>query len=718
MTGRFGCQAGPGYTGNRLNDQSAEDPLAAMLGARSVAVVGASARPDSPGLQMVHQLQAGGFAGPIFPVNPRYEEVLDLRCYAKVTELPVSPDLVLLGVPNAALEEQLRLTVKAGARSVVIFASAYEEEEPGAVPLAQRLGAIAREGGVAVCGPNGMGFVNVERGLRALAFHEREDLEAGPIAWLSHSGSAFSALLHAGRGLRFSLAVSTGQELTTTMADYLRYALDRTSTRVVALFLETVRDPTAFREALTEAAERDVPVVALKVGVRAESRRMVEAHSGALAGEDGAYEALFETHGVIRVRTLDELADTLELLAPGRRAGPGGLAAIHDSGGERAHLIDVAADVGVPFARISDQTRRRLAGRLDPGLPAVNPLDAWGTGRDYEAIFADCTVALLEDPDTAALAFAVDLSGEDLEPGYAEVARRTFAAIEKPMAVLANLTSAVGPDAAAGLRADGLPVLEGTDTGLLAFRHLFELRDFQGRPPVTTPEPVPAETSDRWRTRLDSIEPWTEVEALALVRDYGIPTVSAELAAGEAEAVAAAERIGWPVAVKTAEAAHKSEVDGVQLGLGEADEVAAAYRDLADRLGPRVTVSAMGPSGTELALGVVRDPQFGPVVLVAAGGVLVEVLGDRRTALPPLDDGRAASLVDRLSVRPLLDGVRGRSAADVGAVVRALVRLSALALDLGDRIEALDVNPLIAGPDGCVAADALVVARGSSAAAV
>ncbi|MGH2676843.1 MAG: acetate--CoA ligase family protein, partial [Actinomycetota bacterium] len=631
-----------------MNDHSAESPLAAMLEARSVAVVGASSRPDSPGFQMVHQLQAGGFAGPIFPVNPRYDQILGLRCYAKVTELPAAPDLILLGVPNAALEEQLRLAVEAGARSAVIFASAFDDEDPGATTLAERLGSIAREAGVTVCGPNGMGFVNMERGLRALAFHEREDLEAGPIAWLSHSGSAFSALLHADRGLRFSVAVSTGQELTTTMADYLRYALDRTSTRVVALFLETVRDPAGFRGALAEAAERDVPVVALKVGVRAESRRMVEAHSGALAGEDGAYDALFETYGVIRVRTLNEMADTLEVLAAGRRAGPGGLAAIHDSGGERAHLIDMAADVGMPFARISDETRRRLAARLDPGLPAVNPLDAWGTGRDYEAIFADCTAALLEDPDTAALAFAVDLSGEDLEPGYAEVARRTFAATEKPMAVLANLTSAVGPDAAAGLRAEGLPVLEGTDTGLMAFRHLFELRDFRGRPPVTKPEAVPDETRDRWRSRLASAEPWTEVEALALVRDYGIPTVPAEVAATADDAMAAAERIGWPVAVKTAEATHKSELDGVWLGLGDAEDVAAAYRDLADRLGPRITVSAMGPSGMELALGVVRDPQFGPVMLVAAGGLLVEVLGDHRTALPPLDDVRATSLIGRL----------------------------------------------------------------------
>ena len=681
-----------------------------MLEPRAVAVIGASTRPGSPGLQMVHQLRVGGFDGEIYPVNPRYEEVLGLRCYPSVGDLPGAPDLVLLGVPNAALEEQLGAAADAGARGAVIFASAHDDggEDEGPA-LTERLATVAGRAGMVVCGPNCMGFVDVERRLRALAFEERKDLEPGPITWLSHSGSAFSALLHNYRGIRFNLAVSTGQELTTTMADYLGYALDRPTTGVVALFLETVRDPETFRSALAAAAERDVPVVALKVGREEVTRELVEAHSGALAGEDAAYEALFEAHGVVRVETLDDMADTLELFAAGRRAGPGGLAAIHDSGGERAHLVDVAARVGVRFADISDHTRERLASRLDPGLPAVNPLDAWGTGRDYEAIFANCMRALLDDADTAALAFTVDLSGEDLEPGYMEVAREVYPATSKPMAVLTNLTSAVAPGAATSLRAVGIPVLEGTSTGLLAFRHLFEHRDASGRAPVSPPEPVTDEVRERWRDRLASPEPWSEVEALAMVADYGIPAVAAASAGSEKEALSAAERIGWPVALKIAEASHKSEVDGVRLGIGDRAGLVSAYHDVTGRLGPRVTVAAMAPPGVELALGVVRDRQFGPLVLVAAGGVLIEVLGDRRMALPPLDERRARSLIDGLAARPLLDGVRGSPAADLDAVGQALVRLSVLATDLGDLIEALDVNPLVAGPDGCLAVDALVI---------
>jgi acyl-CoA synthetase (NDP forming) len=685
-----------------------------MLEARSVAVVGASARPDSPGEQMVLQLVRGGFEGPVYPVNPRYEEVQGLRCYPSVGELPERVDLVLLGVPNAALEDQLRAAAEAGAAAAVIFASAHEAPRPGVPPLTDRLATIARETGIRICGANCMGFLNLERRLRALAFHEREDLEPGGIACLSHSGSAFSALLHSQRGLRFNIAVSAGQELTTTMADYLAYAVELPSTEVAALFLETVRDPAAFRASLARAEERDLPVVALKVGREPAAGELVQAHSGALAGEDAAYEALFEAHGVLRVRTLDEMADVLELVASGRRAGPGGLASIHDSGGERAHLIDVAADQGAPFAAISEATRDRLEKILDPGLPPVNPLDAWGTGREYERVFADCIRALLEDPDTAALAFTVDLSGEDLEPGYTRVALEVFPETEKPFAVLSNLRSAVELDRAKELRAAGVPVLEGTATGLAAFRALFDLRDHRGLPPARSPDPVDERVRDRWRARLGAAEPWTEVEALELLADYEIPVVGASSAGSAEEAVAAAQRTGWPVALKASGVAHKTEAGGVRLGIGGPDELEDAYREMTSRLGTEVLVEAMAPGGVELALGVVRDPQFGPMVMAAAGGELIEVLRDRRMGLPPVDELRGRRLLDRLAVRPLLDGVRGRPPADVDAVVHTLVRLSALAADLGDLLEALDVNPLIAGPRGCIAVDALVVPRATT----
>ena len=334
---------------------------------------------------------------------------------------------------------------------------------------------------MAVCGGNGMGFFNLEQSLRVCGYPEPADLPAGPVAVVTHSGSVFSALLHNRRGLRFNLVVSAGNELVTSTAAYLDHALELPTTRVVALFLETVREPAAFRAALAKAAARAIPVVALKVGRGQAARAMVAAHSGALAGEDGAYQALFDAYGVAQVATLDELADTCELLA-GRRAPPGGLAAIGDSGGERAHLLDLAERLRVPFATISEATRRRLAAVLEPGLPPTNPLDAWGTGNDADQIFATCIQALLDDPATAALALNLDLTTEPTpDTSYTGLAIAAAASTPKPVAVLASLASAADPVDAATLRAAGVPVLEGTATGLSALGHLLAYRDFLAR---------------------------------------------------------------------------------------------------------------------------------------------------------------------------------------------------------------------------------------------
>jgi len=685
-----------------------------MLEARSVAVVGASAREGSVGNQSVVELVEGGFGGRIVPVNPKYDEIHGLPCASSVAEIGEPVDLVILALSNALLEDQLRLAAEAGAGSAVIFASGYEEPRDGVPPLTERLASIARESGMAVCGGNCMGFANLERRVRALGFYEPKDAPVGGITFLSHSGSVFSAMIHNDRGLGLNLAVSAGQEFVTTVADYLRYALGLQSTKAVGLFVETVRDPVGFREALVMAAERDVPVVALKVGREERTRELVAAHSGALAGEDGAYEALFDAYGVSRVESLDEMADTLALFAAGRRAGPGGLASVHDSGGERALLVDAAASVGVPLAEISDETSKRMEALLDPGLPPVNPLDFWGTGRDAHEIVTGCVRALLEDPAVAALAFSVDLTSEDYpEMGYIAMARETFPETAKPFAMLSNFSSGIDRNDVKVLQDDGIAVLEGTLTGLAALEHLFAYRDFRAREPVRGGSPGSDATRQRWIRRFSGGEPFDELEGLSLLADYGIPVVEGVRAETLEEAIAAAERLGFPVALKTAAPSvqHKSDVGGVKLGIDDSPSLEDAYADLERALGPQVTVSRMAPTGVEIALGIVRDPQFGPLVLVGAGGVLVEVLKDRRMAMPPLDEARARAMVDRLEIRPLLDGIRGRPPADVEALTRAIVAVSWLAHDLGDRLEALDANPVICGANGCVAVDALVLPR-------
>jgi acetate---CoA ligase (ADP-forming) len=700
-----------------VTDEHLEEVRAAavrrMLEARSIAVVGASVREGSVGNQSLVEIRDGGFDGRVFPVNPKYDEVLGWRCYPTVGDIGEPVDVVVLAVSNALLEDQLRAAADAGAGSAVIFASGYEAPREGVAPLTERLAAIARDAGMALCGGNGMGFANVAERVRALGFYEPKDLEPGGLVFISHSGSAFSAMLHNGRGLGFDLAVSAGQELATTAADYLAYALEREGTKAVGLFIETIRDPARFTRALERARERDVPVLALKVGRETLTRRMISAHSGALAGEDGAYEALFERFGVLRVESLDEMADALALFASGRRAAAGGLASVHDSGGERALLVDVAARVGVRFAEISDDTTKRLAGLLDEGLLPVNPLDFWGTGREAREVITGSMRALLDDPDTAALAFGVDLTTEDNpDMGYIAMAKDVFPETDKPFAMLSNFSSGIDRDDVEDLEAAGIPVLEGTITALTAFRHLFDYRDHRALPRVSGSSPASDEARERWVSRLASAEPFDEVEALALLADYGVPVVEAVRARSLEEARAAAVRLGWPAALKTAAPGvqHKSDVGGVRVGIADEAELERAYGEVST-LGPQVTVARMAEPGVEVALGIVRDAQFGPLVLVAAGGVLVEVLGDRRLAMPPLDEARAMRLIDRLRIRKLLDGVRGQPPADVASLARALVGLSWLAADLGEHLEALDANPVICVPGGSVAVDALVIPR-------
>jgi acetate---CoA ligase (ADP-forming) len=687
-----------------------------MLEARSVAVVGASVKEGSLGQQMLLELDRGGYGGAIYPVNPGYDEVLGHRCYPSIADVPEPVDLAIVGVANPRIEQAVRDAGEAGVGSIVTFSSLYEDEppEPGLPPLGERVAAIAREHGMALCGGNGMGFVYADANLRATGFLTPDDLPSGGVTFLSHSGSGWAAFLFNDRQIRFNLLVSSGQEIVTTMDEYLSYALDRESTKVVALLLETVRRPDGFVAALAKAAERRVPVFALKVGRTEGSKEMVVAHSGALAGEHGAYEAVFDAYGVHECRDLEEMADALELFSSPRRVTSGtGISSLHDSGGERALFVDLAADLGVPFAQIAEESRGRIDAVLDPGLVAENPLDAWGTGIDADRIYVESFQALHDDPETAAVAFVVDLTrqGEPYDVGYLQVARDVWNRTTKPFCVISNLPATIADDEVGVLRDAGIPVLEGTVTGLRALKHL--LADATARRPLSV-DPPPASSPGieaEWRARFADATDFSEVAALGLLAAYDIPVVEALPARSLDEAERAADRIEYPVALKTAVPGilHKSEVRGVRIGIGDVDELRETYRDFEERLGPEVTVAAMAPPGVEVALGIVRDPTFGPLVLVAAGGVLVEVLHDRKLALPPIDEDAARCLIDRLAIRPLLDGVRGAPPSDVDALARAVSRLSVLAVELGDRIAALDVNPVIVSPTGCVAVDALIV---------
>jgi acyl-CoA synthetase (NDP forming) len=679
-----------------------------MLEARSVALVGASARPDSLGARMIDQLARSPSRPRTYLVNPRYPDIGGTPCLPSLAELPEPVDLALLAVPDTALEDQLALAARTKVRSAVIFSNAFDAD--GATGLRGRLAAIATDAGLALCGAGCMGFVNVARGLRAVGYVEPDPVPAGPVALITHSGSVFSAMLRARRGFGFSLVVSSGQELVTTAAAYARYALQLDQTRVLALVLEAIRDPAELRAVLETALTAGVPVVLLSVGLSPAGANLVSAHSGALAAGDGAWEALAGAYGLHRVGDLAELADTLELFAARRKChAKTGIATVHDSGLERAHVADLAAELNVPFAPISPATAQRLANTIDPGHQPGNPLDVWATGRDTEPLFAECLAALAADPQVAAVALAVDLVPElDGDEAYPRAVLTAAANTAKPVAVLAGLPAAVDPVAARRLRASGVPVLEGTRTGLLALRHLLDHADRPEPPAPATPGP----RRGRWAPVLSAGPPGTAV-LFDLLRDYGIPAVRARAAGTRAGVLAAAAEIGYPVVLKTDEPAiaHKSDVGGVRLGLGGPEAAGAAYDDLAARLGPRVLVCQTAAPGTELALGLVRDAALGPLLIVGAGGVLIEIFSERSVVLPPVTRSSARVVLARLRLAAVLAGARGQPPADLDAIAGAIAGLSELAADLGDLLAALDINPLICGPSGAVAADVLAVTR-------
>ncbi|RYP88130.1 CoA-binding protein [Nocardioides guangzhouensis] len=669
-----------------------------MLEGRTVAVVGASERPGSFGWRMATEVLRSPGVERAWLVNPGRRRVLDQPCLPSLADVPDAVDLVLLGVPDHALVDQVRLASGRGDGGAVVFGPAHG--------LRDEL--VAAADGLEICGGGCMGFVNVVRGVRAIGYLEPDPVPAGPIALVTHSGSVFSALLRTHRRLEYSLAVSSGQELVTTTADHLAYALTLPETRVVGLVLETLRDAPAMRAVLADAAAHDVPVVALTVGTSTRGRALVDAHSGAVAGSDAAWEALFAAYGVHRADDLAELVDSLESFAVGRRVRRpgGGIATVHDSGAERVLASDVAERLGVPFAPLSPTTTERLAALLEPGLEPTNPLDVWGTGNDSEDVLADCLTTLADDPGVDVVALAIDLVPEyDGDESYPKALARLADHTDKPVVVLSNLSSAVDGPLAAALRARGIPVLEGTRSGLRALGHLLDH--------ATRPTPPAADVDvvrqARWAARLRA----GEVDPFALLADYGVPVARTLVVDDEAAAVAAAAEVGHPVVLKTADpdVHHKLEVDGIRLHLGDGAAVAAAYADLAGRLGPSVTVQPEVPTGVEVALGLWRDPLLGPLVLVAAGGSLVELLTERSVALPPMDADRAAGLVARLRLAELLAGYRGGAALASDALVDAVVAFGRLAHELGDLLEAVDVNPLVVGRDGVTAVDVLVVPR-------
>ena len=654
--------------------------------------------------------------GAVYPVNPGYQSLFGTRCYPDLDALPETVDHAALAVSNERLEQALIDAVEHGVRAATIYSSCILENdtEPR---LQHRLSELAKQAGIAICGGNGMGFYNISDALYAGLFpmnRNRHGESSGGISFISQSGSAFSALAHNGCRLQFNLCVSCGNEMVTTVADYMDWALSRPDTRVIALFLETVRQPRAFTDALQRAMQLDIPVVAMKVGKSPLGARMAKTHTGAMAGNHAAYEAVFDRYNVIEVGDFDEMGATLMMFQAGRRAGAGELATIQESGGLMELVADIACDLDLRFASLSKNTKAELQENLEPGLVADNPLDAWGSNRDFENRFYHCMSAMMRDPAVSiGLFFSNFRDHHYLSEAFYRLMIRVFAETGKPVAMANCHIDIDNPDLRKRAAKAGIPFLDGARSSLLAVRHLLIYRD-RRKDPDTAKAANLADTgkANKWEKilRRATATILDEQQAMELFTDFGISAPRCRSVQNRDEALRAAVELGFPLVLKTAASgiAHKSDQDGVVTNITDGRELEQAYADLSQRLGNRALLSEMVAPGTEIGLGMVNDPQFGPLIMVAAGGTLIELISDSRVALAPVTKVKAQQMIASLKIARLIEGMRGAPAGDRRALAETIARFSQLAFALREVISEIDINPVIVNQAGVCAVDGLV----------
>jgi acyl-CoA synthetase (NDP forming) len=689
----------------------------------TVAVVGASDTPGRPNTGITRQLRAWAdrVGARLYPVNPGRAEVDGLPCYSSVADLPDEVgtlDLaVLLVADPAPVVPEL---IEAKAKFAVAFASGFAETGADGRAAQERLARLVEEAptGLRLLGPN----TNLN------AFEDfRDDLEGPAIALITQSG-------HQGRpvfalqelGVRLSHWAPTGNEADLEAADFLGWFADQPEIGAIAAYLEGIKDGREFLLAADHAARRGVPVVAVKVGRTAAGARSAASHTGKLTGQDKVVDAAFRQFGVVRVDGLDELQDTAALLARAKPPQAEGVAVYSISGGTGAHFADLAAGAGLPLPRLSPEKQAQLHQWIPGYLDVSNPVDCGGhpVGDERGRQIID---ALLDDPEVGALICPITGPFPPLSDRL--VADLVAAAEQTDKLVCVVWGSPVGTEPAyrdvllgssrvATFRTFGNCV-RAVEAWLAHHRFTAGYRSpFEDAPRTACAGRTKA-------ARLLEAEGGTqlsEVSAKQLLRAYGIRVPREQLVTSAAGAVRAAGVVGYPVVLKGSapDAAHKTELGLVKVGLTSASQVRDAYRELTENARAAgigrldgVLVCQMVDAGVETAVGLSRDPVFGPVVTVGMGGTLVEVLDDTAVRVPPFTSEEAHRMVGELRGRALLDGVRGGPPLDVDALVDVVMRVQRMALEVGDRLAELDINPLTVLPAGrgAVALDALAVCR-------
>ncbi|WP_458094650.1 acetate--CoA ligase family protein [Roseomonas sp. WA12] len=686
------------------------DAIARLLRPRSVAVVGASADPTKMTGRPVAYLRKHGFNGQIYPVNPRAAEIGGMPCFPDIASLPEAPDaaIVLLGPDRA--EAAVRDLAARGTAATIVLASGYgESNEEGA----RRQAALKEAAGsMRLLGPNTIGLVNLTDRitLSATGALEVGELPAGNISVVSQSGGILGSMLSraADRGIGFAKLVSTGNEADLDSTDLIEQLIEDEATRVIATYLEGLRRPERFRQVARRAAELGKPIVVFKVGRSESGARSASSHTGALAGEDRAFDALFRQCGVIRAETFADLLDIPAALAAGRRPQGRRVAILTSTGGAGTLVSDSLGLSGFEVPLPDAATAGRIAeltGEADSA--SRNPVDVTLAGLKPE-IFRGCIDALAESPSYDATVVIVGSSALAQPNLVADAIVECQARTAKP--ILAYV-SPHAPVVTRLLNLQGIPAFTAPESCAAVLAAL------QPRPapaPAAAPPPAPSAALSALPSG-----PLNEAESKALFARFGLPAGREAVATDPAGTEAAAVGLGDRVVLKilSREILHKSDLGGVKLGL-TASELPAAAATMLDRLrqagAPQpegFLVQEMVRGGVEMILGLHRDPQLGPVILLGMGGVTAELLKDTALRLPPLTRADAEGMVAELRTAPLLTGYRGAPPADVPALVDAILAFSAMAEAMGERLLEAEINPLFVLPEGqgVRAADGLAV---------
>ena len=702
---------------------AALDPL---FRPRSIAIVGASEDFVKINGRPLKFLLDKGYTGGIFPVNPKYGTLAGLPCYPSVSAVPAPVDLAIVAVPASSVAAALRDCAGRKVRAAVVFSSGFGEMGEEGRALERQAAALAREGGFRLLGPNTLGFMNTfDRVMATFSQAGEGEASPGPVGFVTQSGAFGTAIFELARqrGLSLGYFINSGNEADLDLGDLLAYVVEDSRIRVVAGYIEGLKDGRKVVAAAARALALGKPIVIVKVACSAAGARAASSHTGSLAGADRVYSGVFGQAGIIRARNDEQLLDLVAaFVSCPLPAGPG-VGIVTQSVGAGVLMADRCEELGLRVPELGEATRDALR-RVVPAFGAVrNPVDITAQFiADPELLVRSLSV-VLEDPQVDAGIFYLGLM-ERAATKIAQDLNKVAAGTGKPLVIAWAAAPAAGLRA---LREGGICVLPSATRavdavdGLVTFaasrrRHAERERGSAPLPPVGS-----ALVSTIERARADGRRVLTSEESFALLAGYGVAVARARRAGSPDEAAELLAEIGPPVALKveSPDILHKSEAGALRLGIAGAAEARRAFDEVvgaARRHAPQaridgVLVQEMVQGGTEMVVGLHQDPQFGPVVMVGLGGVFIEVLEDVVFGLAPLCRGDALEMVRGLRGARILDGVRGRPRADLGALVDALVAVSRLGADAAGAIRELDVNPLIVLDEGrgALAVDALVV---------